>query len=74
MASRMNLKTSYAEKIRENLGKQFQSSFVSSGNLEVSNKVPTVIYSSKTKQTTEKTEFNKSNIDFSKKRKSNWDI
>jgi hypothetical protein len=74
MAARMNFKTSYADRIRENLGNQFKSSFVSAGNLEVSNRGPTVIYSSKTNKDSQKTEFNKSNINLSKKRKSNWDI
>lgn len=76
MSERMNFKTSYAEKIRQNLGNQFISSFVSAGNLEVSNKGPKVIYSSKsTLKNNEKTEFNKSNINLTnKKRKSNWDI
>ena len=73
MAARMNFKTSYADKIRENLGNHFKSSFVSAGNLEVSNRGPTVIYSKRTKDN-QKTEFNKSNINLNKKRKSNWDI
>lgn len=75
MAARMNFKTSYADKIRENLGNQFKSSFVSAGNLEVSNKGPTVIYSSKAKKdNNQRTEFNKSNVNLNKKRKSNWDV